>query len=551
MSTNIHSNKFKRQSIPDIKITEDFGELMEHESNDIKEGSIIKGVITAIDKTKGIVTIDVGLKSEGTIQLSEFKVLNSDESVSVGDEVDVFIESFETRSGLIILSRERAIRDKAWHKFKDIYEKGLNIEGTIIGKVKGGFAVDIGGLVAFLPGSQIDVRPISDLSVIMHVPQPFRILKMDDKQGNLVVSRKLIMEESLREERNEILSTIKQGMVVKGTIKNITDYGAFVSIHCVDDDEKRGPLDGLLHKTDIAWEKVEHPSSIFTIGQTLDLKVVHYNPETQRISLGLKQLLPNPWENIKDEYYIGRRCKGNVVAMVDYGVFISLAPNIDGLVYHTEISWTAKNVHPRKLLQMGDAVEVVVIDVDIEKHRISLSIKRCTENPWEMMQRICPVGTKINVIVRTVCDFGIFVAREEEKDAEYPVNILIPSTELTWTLRGNEALKAYQVGDKIECIITNIDIQYERVTASVRNLHEDTSEIEAEKMIGAPSLIGIVKAVKREGIEVMIGQIQIYIEQDQLPEGKALQDINVGESIECKALSFDRERREYRGSARL
>ena len=551
MASIVHT-KINIKSYEPILVTEDFSALIEEDSQkENGEGSIVEGTIVLINKKSGYALVDVGLKSEGLIPLSEFKLDEEcDVLPEVGQKTTVFIESFESRTGITILSKERAIRDKAWHKFKKLFAETANIEGVIIGKVRGGFAVNLSGLIAFLPGSQIDIRPISDLSVIMNIPQPFRILKMDDKQGNLVVSRKAIMEESLKEEKGEMLKKIHQGMIVRCTVKNIVEYGVFLSIHDIDDPEKRSSLDGLLHKTDISWDAIEHPSTIFTLGQIIDLKVIQYNPDEQKISLGLKQLQKNPWESIKEEYVIGQKYKGKVTAVVDYGAFIALAPDVDGLVYHTEISWTAKNVHPRKLLQPDQEVEVIILDVDIEKHRISLSIKRCLENPWEALQALCPIGTKIKAIIKNVCDFGIFVVREEDKAQEYAVNILIPSAELSWEMRGDEALKSYTKDMEIECIIMNIDVPYERVIASIRKLYEDTTATTTERLIGLESASGTVKTIKRDGIEISLDKLQVYIDKNDLSKNHPLQDVNVGDAIEFKILSFDKDRKEYKGSVK-
>lgn len=538
------------KSYEPIEITEDFTSLIEEDSKrENKEGSIVEGTIVSVDKKRGIAMVDVGLKSEGIISLSEFKLDDEEgEKIEPGHKTQVFVENFEHRTGITVLSKERAIRDKAWNKFKKLHAENAPVEGVIIGKVRGGFAVSLPGLIAFLPGSQIDIRPISDLSVIMNIPQPFRILKMDDSQGNIIVSRKAIMEESLREEKDEMLKKISQGMVVRCTVKNIAEYGVFLSIHDIDDPEKKSSLDGLLHKTDISWEPIEHPSTIFTVGQVLDLKITQYNPETQRISLGLKQLQQNPWEAIKQDYIVGEKYKGKISAIVDYGVFVTLAPNVDGLVYHTEINWVAKNVHPRKLVQEDQEVEVVILEVDIEKHRISLSMKRCTENPWETLQNVAPVGSKISAVVKNICDFGIFVVREENQDEEYPLNILIPSAELSWEVRGDEAMKEYSKGQLIECSIMSIDVPYERVIASIRRLHEDTTDVKTAKLMAEDSLSGTVKAIKRDGVEVALDNLQVYIDKNDLSKNQPLQSLNTGDSIDFKILSFDKERKEYKGS---
>jgi len=547
------NTKSSMKSYEPVEITEDFGALLDEITvKENREGTIVEGKIVQVDNKQGYAMVDVGLKSEGMIPLSEFRLEDNSAEVQVmpGQTTTVFIENFEGRTGVTRLSKERAVKDRTWHKLKAIYQEKTNVEGTIFGKVRGGFAVNISGIIAFLPGSQIDIRPISNLAVIMECPQPFRILKMDDKQGNIVVSRKAIMEESLKEEKDEMLKKITPGMIVKCTVKNVAEYGVFLSIHDLDDPEKKSSLDGLLHKTDISWEGVEHPSTLFTIGQVVDLKVIQYNPETQRISLGLKQMQQNPWEDIQQEYLVGNKYKGKISAIVDYGVFVTLAPDIDGLVYHTEIHWTAKNVHPRKLLQQDQEVEVVVLDLDIEKHRISLSIKRCQANPWEELNQVCPAGTIIKALVKNVYDFGLFVVRQEDADQEYPVNILIPSAELSWDIRGEEALKAYNKDDVIDCMIMSIDVPYERVIASVRRLQEDTTASNTEKLTSAESLIGTVKSIKKDGVEIALDKLQVYIDKNDLSKNQPLQDLNIGDQIEFKVLSFDKDRKEYKASVK-
>lgn len=549
MTPNVY-RKSSFKSYEPIKITEDFSALIEDDSKrENKEKRIVEGTIVSVDYKRGFVMIDVGLKSEGIVPISEFKLDEEDNSkLEPGQKTQVFVENFEHKTGITVLSKERAIREKAWDKFKALHTQQATVEGVIIGKVRGGFAVNLPGLIAFLPGSQIDIRPISDLSVIMNIPQPFKILKMDDGQGNIIVSRKAIMEESLKEEKEDMLKKISQGMIVRCTVKNIAEYGVFLSIHDIDDPEKKSSLDGLLHKTDISWDPIEHPSTMFSVGQVLDLKIIQYNPENQRISLGLKQLQQNPWEAIKQDYVVGGKYKGKVSAIVDYGVFVTLAPNIDGLVYHTETHWTAKNIHPRKLVQEEQEVEVVVLEVDIEKHRISLSMKRCTENPWEALQNTTPVGSQIKAVIKNICDFGIFIVREEDKDKEYQLNILIPSAELSWEVRGDEAMKQYSKDQVIECSIMSIDVPYERVIASVRRLHEDTTEAKTVKLMSEESLSGIVKSIKRDGIEVTLDNLQVYIDKSDLSKNQPLQSFNIGDSIEFKILSFDKERKEYKGS---
>jgi small subunit ribosomal protein S1 len=552
MAATIHTKSSMKFYEP-VEITEDFGALLEETADkENRQGTIVEGTIVQVDKKQGYAMVDVGLKSEGIIPLSEFRLEDnaSDIQLVPGQTTTVFIENFEGRTGLTRLSKERAVKDKSWQKLKELYLAKSNVEGVIFGKVRGGFAVNISGIIAFLPGSQIDIRPISNLSVIMEGTQPFRILKMDDKQGNIVVSRKAIMEESLKEEKDEMLKKITAGMVVKCTVKNVAEYGVFLSIHDLDDPEKKSSLDGLLHKTDISWDGVDHPSTLFSIGQVLDLKVIQFNPDTQRISLGLKQMQRNPWEDIQQEFLVGHKYKGKILSIADFGLFVALAPNIKGLVHYSQIHWTAKNVDPHKLLKKDDEVEVMVLDLDIQKHHISLSIKHCQPNPWEELNKVCPVGTTIKALVKNVYDFGLFVVRQEDADEEYPVNILIPSAELSWDIRGEEAIKSYNKDDIIDCMIMTIDIPYERVIASVRRLEEDTTAATTEKLTQADSLVGIVKSIKKDGVEIALDKLQVYIDKNDLTKNQQLQDLNIGDQIEFKVLSFDKERKEYKASVK-
>ena len=391
--------RFIPQLIDITAATEDFAKMLETvDTSHVKEGSVVKGQV--VETGSEVIVVDVGLKNEGRIPVSEFQLVKGQDLPKVGDIVDVFVEKVEGRRGTV-LSREKAIREESWIKLEEIFEKGENITGIIFGRVKGGFTVDIDGVVAFLPGSQADVRPIKDPTSIMDIPQPFQILKMDRKMGNIVVSRKAILEEERSEARDEMLSKIKEGDVIDGIVKNITDYGAFVDL---------GSVDGLLHVTDISWSRINHPSEVLSFGQEIKVMIIKYNEETKRISLGMKQLDANPWENITEEFPVGKVMAGKVTNIADYGVFIELKDGIEGLVHSSEICWGKTNQNPKKLLTIGQEVEFVILDVDTERHRISLSIKKCQDNPLVKFADEHPIGSVIKAPIRNITDFGMFVA---------------------------------------------------------------------------------------------------------------------------------------------
>jgi small subunit ribosomal protein S1 len=354
-----------------------------------REGEIVKGTIIGMEDD--VITIDVGLKAEGRVAAKEFVKNGIMPKMNIGDKVDVFIQAFENRTGRIVLSHERAIRERSWEELEKALASNKPVDGIVFGKVKGGLTVDLQGVVAFLPGSQVDVKPVKDVSYMMGVVQPFMILKMDKEQGNIVVSRRAIIEESRKEARDEMLSTINIGDVLEGVIKNITDYGAFVDL---------GSLDGLLHVTDISWSRINHPSEVLSLGQKVKVQVIKYDDKTKRISLGMKQLEANPWEGLDKKYPVGQRMKGKVTNVADYGVFIQLEPGIEGLVHVSELSWNKNNINPRKLVKEGDEVEFVILDIDVDKHRISLGMKQCTDDPWEQIIKNSPVGTEVEAKVK-------------------------------------------------------------------------------------------------------------------------------------------------------
>ncbi len=525
--------------VPEGENVEDFVQLLkEHKQTSNAEGHVVRGKVIGVEKDS--VIFDVGLKSEGRVPMSELSTDGTVPSVSIGDEMDVYVEKIDGRAGLTILSREKALRDEAWRKFEELCQKNIDVEGVVVGRVRGGFAVELGGIVAFLPGSQVDIRPVTDISSIMHVQLPFKILKMDKAQGNVVVSRRAILEESRKEAKEELLSVVKEGMILDGVVKNITDYGAFIDLKSTD---------GLLHITDISWSKISHPSDVLELKQKIKVVVTKYDPETQRISLGLKQLEKNPWDGLKDKFAKGTRHKGVITTTTDYGAFVELEKGIEGLVYHTEIHWLARNVHPKKLLQSGQEVEVLVLDIDIARHRIGLSIKRCLASPLVEFAQSYPEGTKVSCAVRNVTDFGIFVVLEEEKDIEYALNILIPAAELV-SAEDKPGVATgpqdYKKGDILECTIFNIDSERERVTATAKQYVENPLIKVVEKLKLQPMIPAIVCGIQTDGMTVKMEDGTLgTINKSELSlwkESCSAEQFSIGESVEAKFLSFDKRR---------
>lgn len=526
----------KARFVPSIseefEVKDDFNALLDNVSIDIKENTVVKGKVVDLDEE--VVIIDVGLKNEGRVPISEFR----GNVPSVGDLVDVYVEKKDSRHSGTILSREKAIREESWVKLEAIYEKGGTVEGVIFGRVKGGFTVDVSGVIAFLPGSQIDVRPIKDITPLMGISQPFQILKMDRKLGNVVVSRRAILEESRSEAREEMLATIKEGMTLEGHVKNITDYGAFIDL---------GSLDGLLHVTDISWNRVNHPSEVLSIGQKVSVKVIKFNEQTKRVSLGMKQLEANPWEGIDKKYEVGVVQKGKITDIADYGAFIEIEEGIEGLVHTSEIGWTKSNQHPKKLVQIGQEVEYKILEVDTEKHRISLSIKQCQNNPWQNFADKSPVGTTIKASVRNIADFGIFVAIGDEIDGMvHESDLAIDPKECL------DKLKGFTKGDEVECKVLSIDIEKERVALGIKQLDPNYNEAD-DARAGSAELSNYkkgqvhtctVSAIKDDGLEVSINEnvpgfikkLDISTERSEAkPERFA-----VGDRIDAKVVSVSK-----------
>src|SRR5690349_21830890 len=436
---------------------DDFAKLLDEQLGGADggfEGRVVKGTVTAIEN--GMAVIDVGLKSEGRISLREFtRGEGGDDELKVGSEVEVFVDRVENSDGEAMLSRDRARREAAWDKLESEFGEGKRVDGRIFGRVKGGFTVDLDGAVAFLPGSQVDVRPVRDVGPLMNMPQPFQILKMDRRRGNIVVSRRAVLEEKRAEERSELVASLAEGQVLEGTVKNITDYGAFVDL---------GGVDGLLHVTDIAWRRVSHPTEVLSVGQTVTVQIIKVNQETQRISLGMKQLQTDPWEGVGAKYPVGARFKGKVTNVTDYGAFVELEPGVEGLVHVSEMSWVKKNVAPSKIVSPGQEVEVQVLEVDSNKRRISLGLKQCTENPWSAFAAAHPQGSIVEGEIKSITEFGLFIGLDNDIDG------MVHLSDLSWDKAGEEAVADYKKGDVVKAKVLDVDVEKERISLGVKQL---------------------------------------------------------------------------------
>ena len=473
-----------------LLVNENFADLLAEsfsESTSV-EGSVVRGTIISIESDNAI--IDVGLKSEGRIPLKEFTAPGQDPELQVGDTVEVYVERMEDKDGQALLSREKARREEAWVILERAFEAQERVTGVIFGRVKGGFTVDLSGATAFLPGSQVDIRPINDVSALMGAPQPFQILKIDRRRGNIVVSRRAVLEESRAEARSELVSNLNEGQILKGIVKNITDYGAFVDL---------GGVDGLLHVTDIAWRRINHPSEALTVGQTVDVQVIRFNQETQRISLGMKQLQSDPWENAIEKFKSGTRLSGRVTNITDYGAFVELDDGVEGLVHVSEMSWTKKNVHPGKIVSTSQEVEVVVLEVDLTKRRISLGLKQATDNPWAEFETNNKIGDIIEGEINNITEFGLFVGLTEEIDG------LVHLSDISWSSSGDEVLEGFNKGDKVEAKILDIDLEKERISLGIKQLKSNPVANAAEKVKKGDAVTCVITAVTEKGLEVRVG----------------------------------------------
>ena len=512
--------------------TENFADLLAEsfgEGTNV-EGSVVRGFVIGIEGDA--VIIDVGLKSEGRVPLKELAAPGQQANVSIGDEIEVYVERMEDRNGQAVLSRDKARREEAWGVLEASFEKQERVTGVIFRKVKGGFTVDLSGATAFLPGSQVDIRPVRDLGPLMGTPQPFQILKIDRRRGNIVVSRRAVLEESRAEARSELVSNLQEGQVLQGVVKNITDYGAFVDL---------GGVDGLLHVTDIAWQRISHPSEALQIGETVEVQVIRFNAETQRISLGMKQLLSDPWENVEGKFPIGAKMEGRVTNITDYGAFVELEAGVEGLVHVSEMSWTKKNVHPGKIVSTSQQVEVMVLDVDLSKRRISLGLKQCTTNPWEDLSATYPVGTEIDGEIRNITEFGLFVGLNDDIDG------LVHLSDISWENAGEEALEGFAKGDMVKAKVLDIDVNKERISLGIKQLTDDPFAGQADAYRKGEVVTCTVSAVTDNGIDVTIGENMTgFIRRTDLSRDRAEQRADrfaVGEKVDAIVTSVDKKTR--------
>jgi small subunit ribosomal protein S1 len=511
---------------------DDFMSLLEESYSDrpVAEGQVVKGRVLAIEKDN--VIIDVGLKTEGRVALKEFSQPGKDIVIKPGDTVEVYLERIENALGEAVLSRDKARREEAWTRLEEMSNKNERVEGVIFGRVKGGFTVDLGGAVAFLPGSQVDVRPIRDVGPLMHVAQPFQILKMDRRRGNIVVSRRAIMEETRAEQRSELVQNLAEGQVVDGVVKNITDYGAFVDL---------GGIDGLLHVTDIAWKRVNHPSDVLSVGQTVKVQIVRINPETQRISLGMKQLDKDPWDIVIERYPVGTKVKGKVTNITDYGAFVELEDGIEGLVHVSEMSWTKKNVHPGKILSTSEEVDVQVLEIDAAKRRISLGLKQVQQNPWESFSARHPKGSVVEGEVKNMTEFGLFVGLDGDVDG------MVHLSDLDWKRSGEEAIKDYKKGDRIQAVVLDVDKEKERISLGVKQLGSDPIKSAGTLKKGEKVTCEVLK-VEDGGLEVKLAgtDLTAYAKRADLARDRGEQRperFAVGEKFDALITVFDTKAR--------
>jgi small subunit ribosomal protein S1 len=494
------------------------------------EGSVITGRVMRIEDD--IVVVDVGLKSEGRIPLKEFAPAGQKAEVKAGDLIEVFIERYEDRDGGILLSREKARREEAWTQLERQFQASGRVTGVIFGRVKGGFTVDLSGAVAFLPGSQVDIRPIRDVGPLMGSPQPFQILKMDRARGNIVVSRRAVLEETRAEQRSELIQGLKEGQILDGVVKNITDYGAFVDL---------GGVDGLLHVTDIAWRRINHPSEALTIGQQVRVQVIRFNSETQRISLGMKQLEADPWEGVGVKYPRGGKFTGRVTNITDYGAFVELEPGVEGLVHVSEMSWTKKNVHPGKIVSTSQEVEVMILEVDESKRRISLGLKQCMQNPWEAFLEANPPGSEVSGEIRNITEFGLFVGLPGDIDG------MVHLSDLSWDQPGEVAVTRYAKAQVVRAKVLDVDVEKERISLGVKQLAEDPAAATLDKLRKGEIVTCVVTAVQANGIEVKVDDsVTGFIRKAELSRDRSEQRPDrfaVGDKIDAKITAVDRASR--------
>jgi small subunit ribosomal protein S1 len=514
-----------------LPAAEDFASLLDETigAGNAFEGTVIKGLIVAIEGDFAV--IDVGLKSEGRVPLKEFAAAGRAPDIKSGDFIEVFVERYEDRNGEVVLSREKAKREEAWTLLEKSFQDNQRVTGVIFGRVKGGFTVDLSGAVAFLPGSQVDIRPVRDITPLLGTPQPFQILKMDRSRGNIVVSRRAVLEETRAEQRSELIENLKEGQILEGVVKNITDYGAFVDL---------GGVDGLLHVTDIAWKRINHPSEALHIGQTVRVQVIRFNPETQRISLGIKQLDADPWEGVEAKYPVGTKFLGRVTNITDYGAFVELEPGVEGLVHVSEMSWTKKNVHPGKIVSTSQEVEVMVLDVDPQKRRISLGLKQTMSNPWESFLERFPVGAVVEGDVKNITEFGLFIGLPGDIDG------MVHLSDLDWAKPGEQVISTFHKGDVVKAKVLDVDIEKERISLGMKQLSADPFQSAVANLKKGDIVTCAVTQVTENGIEVAVDGITGFIRKSDLSRDRAEQRperFAVGEKIDAKVTAVEKSSR--------
>jgi small subunit ribosomal protein S1 len=501
------------------------------------EGRVVKGTITAIENDKAV--IDVGLKSEGRVPLREFARGEDEHGLKVGDEVEVYVDRVENADGEAMLSRDRARREAAWDKLENEFGEGKRVEGVIFGRVKGGFTVDLDGAVAFLPGSQVDIRPVRDVTPLMDMPQPFQILKMDRRRGNIVVSRRAVLEETRAEQRSELIDKLAEGQVIDGVVKNITDYGAFVDL---------GGIDGLLHVTDMSYKRVNHPSEVINIGDTVTVQIVRINSETQRISLGMKQLESDPWEGASAKYPVGAKLSGTVTNITEYGAFVELEAGIEGLVHVSEMSWTKKNVHPGKIVSTSQEVEVMVLEVDSDKRRISLGLKQAQRNPWEEFAEKHPVGSQVEGEVKNATEFGLFIGLDGDVDG------MVHMSDIAWGISGEDALALHRKGEQVEAVVLDVDVEKERISLGMKQLERGAPAAggaaggSAGSLRRGETVTVTVLEVRDGGLEVQAGEDGAtgFIKRSDLGRDRDEQRpdrFQVGQKLDAMVTGFDRSKK--------
>ena len=519
---------------------EDFAALLEESfgRSEALEGTVIKGRVVAIEKDMAV--IDLGLKTEGRVALREFTGPGREGTLNVGDEVEVYLDRIENALGEAVISRDKARREESWVKLEAAYERGEKVNGIIFNQVKGGYTVDLDGAVAFLPRSQVDIRPIRDVGPLMNIAQPFQILKMDRRRGNIVVSRRTVLEETRAEARSELVANLEEGQTVDGVVKNITEYGAFVDL---------GGIDGLLHVTDMAWRRVNHPSEVVNIGQQLKVKIIKINHDTHRISLGIKQLLADPWEGIEAKYPMNARFKGRVTNITDYGAFVELEPGIEGLIHVSEMSWTKKNVHPGKIVSTSQEVEVQILEVDSVKRRISLGLKQTLQNPWEAFAQKHPVGSIVEGEVKNKTEFGLFIGLDGDVDG------MVHLSDLDWNRPGEQVIDEFKKGDMVKAQVLDVDVEKERISLGVKQLGGDPfadAAASGELKKGAVVTCEVIE-VKEGGIEVKIAgsDLTTFIKRSELARDRSEQRperFAAGEKLDARITQFDKKTRKVQAS---